>query len=64
MRKRLLNILIACALLPLVALPFVIAQVRMRGYDDWEAIFISLGISLPFVVLCLIAYIAVSERPN
>ena len=62
MRRTLLNALTACAVLPLIALPFVIAQVRIRGHDQWEAIFLALGMTLPIVVIALVAYIIVRER--
>lgn len=62
MRKILLYSITFCAVLPLILLPFVIAQVRIRGYDQWEAVFIGLGMALPIVVVSLIAYIIVQER--
>ena len=45
-----------------MALPFVIAQVRVRGYESWESIFMASGMVLPLVVLFLIGYIVVLER--
>jgi hypothetical protein len=54
MKKKILNALTVCDVLPLVALPFVIVQVRVRGYESWEAIFLASGMVLLLVVLFLI----------
>lgn len=62
MKKIFLYSLTVCAVLPLIALPLVIAQVRIRGYDQWEAIFLGLGMVLPIVVLALMGYIFMLER--
>jgi hypothetical protein len=62
MRKILVYAFTACAVVPLIVLPYVIAQARIRGHDQWDAIFLALGMTLPIVVISLIGYIIVRER--
>ncbi|MDZ7767662.1 MAG: hypothetical protein U5K38_00560 [Woeseiaceae bacterium] len=46
-------ILAICALLPIFAVPRLAGEMTLRGYETWEAITISLGMTLPVVVLLM-----------
>lgn len=46
-------ILTICAVLPLIAIPRITGEMTLRGYEAWEAITISFGMTLPVVVVLM-----------
>jgi hypothetical protein len=58
------NTLAVLMIVPLFAVSFVIKDLRVAGYSPRESILMSLGATLPFVVVFGIAYCLVERRMN
>lgn len=62
---KIVKILIGIAMiLPVFAIPRLIGEMTLRGYEPWEAICLALGMTLPFVLLFFIAYFFVDKSTS
>jgi len=49
-------------ILPLFVIPRLTGEMTLKGYETWEAISLSFGITLPFVLVFMLGYFLVDRK--